>query len=194
MMAGDIDKKTANKTKRTFKWMVFIVLGMFAFGYALVPMYRVICQATGINGRIYGAAKVQEDTVVDESRVITVRFLANNNADLPWEFKTLNPKVMVHPGQVTRIAFYAKNNADHTMTVQAVPSIAPGLATKYLRKTECFCFTQQTLAPGEALEMPMLFHLDAEIPKEMETVTLSYTLFDTAGVRKKSSVKQGRIG
>lgn len=188
-------KQPVKKTsKRTFRWMVCVVLGMFAFAYALVPMYRVICQATGINGRIYGASKVQENITIDDSRVITVRFLANNNADLPWEFKTLNKKVVVKPGQVTRIQFYAKNNTDHPMTVQAVPSIVPGLASKYLRKTECFCFTQQTLGAGESMEMPMLFHLDPDLPKDIETVTLSYTLFDTSGVRKVAAAKQGKLG
>lgn len=187
-------KQPENKTRRTFKWMLFTVVGMFAFGYAMVPMYRVICQVTGINGRIYGAAEVQKDTKIDNSRVITVRFLASNNANLPWDFTPLTKIVTVHPGQITRIAFYARNNTDHTMTVQAVPSIAPGQAAKYLRKTECFCFTQQTLGAGEELEMPMLFHLDAELPKDIETVTLSYTLFDTAGVKRKTTGREGRIG
>ena len=153
------------KNKRLLKWMLVTVLGMFAFAYALVPLYRVLCKATGINGRVFteeqqerARKEVQQDTPIDYSRMITVQFLATNNGQLPWDFRPMTKVVKMHPGELTKVKFYARNNTHKAMTVQAIPSVSPGLAVKHLHKTECFCFENQTLSGGEAAEMPIIFH------------------------------------
>lgn len=167
------------KNKKLLKWLAFATLGMFGFAYALVPLYRVMCKQLGINGQGYTQAEAQAKTIVDESRLIKVQFLTTLNGGLPWSFTALNKEVVVHPGKVTKVHFYVKNRTNHPMTVQAIPSVAPSQASKHLHKTECFCFTQQTLAGGESMDMPMIFHFDKDLPKDIQTITLSYTLFDT---------------
>ncbi|RUR08850.1 cytochrome c oxidase assembly protein [Legionella sp. km772] len=158
----------------------FIVLGMFAFGFALVPIYNTLCKSLGINGKTnteaiaYDAAKVK----VVKNREVLVQFVATNNSGVPWAFYPKVKEIKVHPGEITKLAFYAENKTNHPMVVQAVPSVTPGIAAKYLKKTECFCFTQQTLNGHEAMNMPLLFHLDPELPENVNTITLSYTLFD----------------
>jgi cytochrome c oxidase assembly protein subunit 11 len=161
-----------------------VALAMFGFGYALVPLYNVLCENLGINGKVNNVADSPVSSV-DLTRTITVQFLATNNANLPWQFRPNQPRIDVHPGQNTRVSFYAKNESDHTMTVQAIPSISPGLAVKYLKKTECFCFKQQTFASHASMNMPILFHLDRDIPKDINTVTISYTLFDNTHMKKR---------
>lgn len=182
----------AKKHRKLFIILMVTVIGMFGFGYAMVPLYNVFCKVTGINGRVFGAAEVQAVTPIDKSRTITVIFLATNNEQLPWEFRPSQTSVKIHPGEVTRVSYFAKNNSDNTMVVQAIPSVSPGLASKYLRKTECFCFTQQTLGPGESMDMPILFHLDSDLPKDMRTVTLSYTLFNTE-ITNIDQSKRGKL-
>lgn len=157
-----------------------IVLGMFGFGFALVPIYNSICKTLGINGKTnpeafaLDAKKVQAVT----DRDVVVEFVATKNGTLDWLFYPKTTKVRIHPGEMTRLAFYAENKTNFRMTVQAIPSVTPGLAAKYLKKTECFCFTQQTLNGHEGMDMPLLFHLDKDLPKEVKTITLSYTLYD----------------
>lgn len=160
--------------------LALLVLGMFAFGFALVPIYNSICKTLGINGKTnpeaiaYDASKVK----VARDRLVTVEFVATNNSGVPWAFYPKTRKIQVHPGEIAKLAFYAENKTDHPMSVQAIPSVTPGIAAKYLKKTECFCFTRQTLDGHEAMNMPLLFHLDADLPEKINTVTLSYTLFD----------------
>jgi len=160
--------------------LAFVVLGMFGFGFALVPIYNSLCKALSINGKTnteaiaYDVSKAK----IAMDREVLVEFVATNNSGVPWAFYPKVQKIKVHPGAIVKLAFYAENKTDHTMTVQAVPSVTPGLAAKYLKKTECFCFTQQTLNGHEAMNMPLLFHLDTDLPKNINTVTLSYTLFD----------------
>ncbi|KTD65579.1 cytochrome c oxidase assembly protein [Legionella santicrucis] len=160
--------------------LALLVVGMFAFGFALVPIYNSICKSLGINGKTnpeavaYDAAKVK----VAKDRIVTVEFVATNNSGVPWAFYPKTRKIQVHPGEIAKLAFYAENKTDHPMSVQAIPSVTPGIAAKYLKKTECFCFTRQTLDGHEAMNMPLLFHLDADLPEKINTVTLSYTLFD----------------
>jgi len=136
---------------------------------------------------------VAQASTVDNSRTITVEFLATKNNNLPWDFYPMVTKVDIHPGENKLIDYFAKNNSNQTMTVQAVPSISPSQATTYLKKTECFCFTQQTFKAGEGREMPVLFHLDTALPKNINTITLSYTMFDTANVGKTINQPAGRI-
>jgi cytochrome c oxidase assembly protein subunit 11 len=181
-----------NKHHRLLISLVILVIAMFGFGYALVPLYTVMCKAFGINGKTEGTVIAASNTV-DNSRIITVEFLSNMNTGLPWDFYPLVKKVEIHPGENKLINYYAKNNAARTMTVQAIPSVSPGLAAKYLKKTECFCFTQQTFKAGEAREMPVLFHIDSAIPKNIHTLALSYTMFDTAGLGQTAAKNPGRI-
>lgn len=156
-----------------------IVLGMFAFGFALVPIYNSLCKALGINGKINPTAVAYDaSTAKIAEREVLVEFVATNNGGVPWAFYPKTRKLKVHPGEIAKLAFYAENKTDHRMTVQAIPSVTPGIAAKYLKKTECFCFTQQTLGGHEAMDMPLLFHLDNDLPTNVKTITLAYTLFD----------------
>lgn len=157
-----------------------MAVAMFAFGFALVPIYNSLCKNLGINGKIalnpvdFDASK----SAVANDREVLVEFVATNNSGVPWEFYPKTPKLKVHPGEIARLAFYAENKTNHRMTVQAIPSITPGIAAKYLKKTECFCFEKQTLEGHEGMNMPLLFHLDPDLPKQVKTITLAYTLFD----------------
>lgn len=165
--------------------LTVIVVGMFAFGFALVPIYNSLCQTLGINGKTNNKAIMYDskNAVIDKNRTIMVEFVATKNGSVPWEFYPKTHKLTVHPGEIARLAFYAENKTNHRMTVQAIPSVTPGIAAKYLKKTECFCFTQQTLNGHEAMDMPLLFHLDADLPANVKTITLAYTLFDVTDRR-----------
>jgi cytochrome c oxidase assembly protein subunit 11 len=170
----------AGQEKRLVLRLVGVVVGMFAFGFALVPLYDVFCEITGANGKTAGQytdAQVQE---VDTSREITIQFLTNNNADMPWEFRPAVRKLVVHPGEVNATEFYARNPSLKKMMGQAIPSVTPFHAAEYLHKTECFCFDQQQLAGGEAIDMPLQFIIDSDLPDDVTTLTLSYTLFDVS--------------
>ena len=162
--------------------LIALVLGMFGFGFALVPIYNSLCKSLGINGKTntesfaYNAATVKKD----HARTVMVEFVATNNGGVPWAFYPTVHKLAVHPGEIARLSFYAENKTNHRMTVQAIPSVTPGIAAKYLKKTECFCFTRQTLNGHEAMDMPLLFHLDANLPANVSTITLAYTLFDVS--------------
>lgn len=178
---GAADRAAANS--KVVKRLTIAALAMFGFGFALVPLYDVFCDITGINGktgRIALEAALAE--TVDEDRLVTVEFLATVNSGLPWEFKPMVRKIRVHPGVVTEVNYYARNKTDNLVTGQAVPSLAPGLAAKYFNKTECFCFTRQSLGPGEAKEMPLRFVVDPALPDDVRTVSLSYTFYQAEAV------------
>lgn len=166
-----------------------IVIGMFAFGFALVPIYNSLCKTLGINGKTNPEAIAYDvsQAKIDNQREVLVEFVATNNSGVPWAFYPKIAKIKVHPGEIVKLAFYAENKTEHQMTVQAIPSVTPGIAAKYLKKTECFCFTQQTLNGHEAMNMPLLFHIDTDLPENVNTVTLSYTLFDVTGRATKSA-------
>lgn len=163
--------------------LVGIVLAMFAFGFALVPIYNSLCKTLGINGKVNAEAVAYDaaTTKIAQDREVIVEFVATNNSGVPWAFYPKTQKIKIHPGEIARLEFYAENRTDHPMTVQAIPSVTPGIAAKYLKKTECFCFARQTLNGHEAMNMPLLFHLDVDLPEKINTVTLSYTLFDVTG-------------
>ncbi len=171
----------ASDNKRVITRLLFIVVGMFGFGFALVPLYDVFCDVTGINGKTGDKVTLSDDMKVDESREITVEFVANLNGNMPWDFKPLTKAVKVHPGQPTRIEYVAHNKAQTAITGNAVPSVAPGLAATYFQKTECFCFTEQKLEPGEQKNMPVVFVVDPELPDDVKTISLSYTFFVKPG-------------
>ena len=171
-----------------------VVLGMFAFGFLLVPIYNVLCDELGINGKTKNQANFKASTGVDKTRTITVEFISTNNGNnLPWEFYPSVKKLTMHPGQMKRLSFIASNRSERTMAVQAIPSVTPGIAARYLKKTECFCFTRQVLKAKERVDMPLLFHLDRDLPKKIKTLTLSYTLFDVTHFKNSPTKTPGRI-
>jgi len=164
--------------KRMVRRLLFVVLGMFGFGFALVPLYDVFCDITGLNGKTGGVYTQKELVEINNSRIVTVQFMANNNDGMTWQFKPTQKSVQVHPGALTEVSFYVRNTSDRTMIAQAVPSVSPFYAADYLHKTECFCFEQQLLHTNEEMEMPLRFIVDNELPDDVSTLTLSYTLFD----------------
>ena len=153
---------------------------MFGFGFALVPFYEKICEVAGINNLLQPDQAA--NTQVDPSRRVTIEFDANTH-DLPWRFRPLQNAVEVNPGQLVQVAFEVSNRRDAPVTGQAVPSYGPQVAERYFRKLECFCFARQTLAPGETRIMPVVFVVDPALPKDVHTITLSYTFFEIAGTR-----------
>lgn len=157
--------------------LLFMVVVMFSFGYALVPLYDVFCDVTGLNGKTGDRVNLINKPVVDVNRKVRVTFLASLNASMPWKFKPQKSFVDVHPGETTTIYYIASNTTTKTMTGQAVPSVAPGLAAAYFQKTECFCFTEQALKPGEEKIMPVTFIVDSQLPQHMNELILSYTFF-----------------
>lgn len=163
-----------------------IALGMFGFGYALVPIYRAVCEALGINvlavseRQLPGLSKLDpQNTQVDRSRTITVEF--DTNVRGPWDFKPAVRYLEVHPGELTTVVYEFQNIQNRTMAAQAIPSYAPKQSAAHFNKLECFCFTQYTLAPGEKKEWPVAFVIDPKLPKEVTTITLSYTFFEVGG-------------
>lgn len=188
-MAMD-ERKQANR--RVVKRLGIAALLMFGFGFALVPLYDVFCDITGINGKT-GRIELEDalSQTVDEDREVTVEFLATVHSDLPWEFRPMVKKVKVHPGEVIEVNYFARNKTGEIVTGQAVPSLAPGLAAKYFSKTECFCFTRQALGPGEAKEMPLRFIVDPELPANVRTVSLSYTFYQAKPEEAGSEISMG---
>jgi cytochrome c oxidase assembly protein subunit 11 len=162
---------------KTLTKLVVVTLAMFGFGFALVPFYYKICNVTGINSG--DEQSLVRNTQVDTSRWVTIEFDANTNSDLPWQFKPLQRMLKVHPGQVVQVEYDVVNNSNRAIVGQAVPSYGPARAAAFFKKIECFCFTPQTLAAGERRRMPVLFVLEPSIDKDVHTVTLSYTFFDT---------------
>jgi cytochrome c oxidase assembly protein subunit 11 len=163
-----------------------IVLGMFAFGYALVPIYKAICEMTGINVLALGDRQIpgatptmSANTQVDTSRSITVEFDANARG--PWMFKPAVRSLQVHPGELATVMYEFQNVQSRTMSAQAIPSYAPVQAGAHFNKLECFCFSQYTLAPGEKKQWPVAFVIDPKLSKDVSTITLSYTFFEVGG-------------
>ncbi len=150
---------------------------MFLFGFALVPLYDVFCDVTGLNGKTGGKVELSQNQRVDESRELHIAFVTSLNEQMPWTFKPMTLSTTVHPGEQTKVDFYVKNLTDKTIVGQAVPSVVPGLAAQYFQKTECFCFTEQTLKAGEEKRMPVVFVVDPAIPEYVKQLTLSYTFF-----------------
>ncbi len=171
--------------------LAVVAVGMFAFGYAMIPLYRAICEATGINilslserqvpgnGKAGKAAQVLRNSQVDKTRTITVEFDANARG--PWHFKPALRTLQVHPGELATVMYEFQNVQDRRMAAQAIPSYAPPQATPHFNKLECFCFNQYTLEPGEKKEWPVAFVIDPRIPKDVTTITLSYTFFEVGG-------------
>jgi len=158
--------------------LLVVVVAMFAFVFVvMVPLYDVLCDALGINGKTGGQYEAVA-AEVDDSRTVKVQFLARNNDGMVWEFQPETKIIRVHPGELQQTVFQARNVARHDMVAQAIPSISPARAAAYFNKTECFCFNQQALGAGESADLPLRFIVDQELPRDISTITLSYTLFD----------------
>lgn len=164
------------KNKKLFIILIIATLLVFAFSFALVPFYNVICKTFGINGKT-NTTSVENKTVIDNTRTITVEFLATTHKNLPWDFYPLTRKMTLHPGQTEKMYYFAKNNSNKTITAQAVPSITPGNASRYFKKIECFCFRKQTLQAYQPINMPVIFYIAPTLPKNIHEITLSYTLY-----------------
>lgn len=164
--------------QRVITKLVLLVFGMFGFGFALVPLYDVFCDITGLNGKPSDTAAIYRDVTVDTKRTVTVEFMTRNHAGMSWKFEPVVRRIEVHPGEINTVDFYAQNPTGEFIVGQAVPSVAPSIAAIYLNKTECFCFNHQALASGEEVNMPMQFYIDPSLPEDIEFFTLSYTLFD----------------
>ena len=166
--------------------LVFGVIGMFAFGFALVPLYDVFCDLAGINGKTSDAAYEAVEVKVDTSRTIVVQFIAQNNDGMVWEFKPEVTSVKVHPGEPTNTTFYARNPTEKNMVAQAIPSVSPGRAAEFFHKTECFCFNQQKLDARSEVDMPLQFIIDQDLPADIQRITLAYTMFDVTPEKQAS--------
>ena len=166
--------------------LAVVAVGMFAFGYALVPMYKAICEFTGINILALGdkevpgaTSRAPANTQIDRTRTVTIEFDANARG--PWDFKPAQRSVQVHPGELTTVMYEFQNIQNRRMAAQAIPSYAPRNAMPHFNKLECFCFTQYTLEPGEKKAWPVAFVIDPKLPKDVTTITLSYTFFEVGG-------------
>lgn len=184
MPEADLD----NKNKRVVGVAAFVVIAMFGFGFALIPLYDVFCNVFGINGSYqdiqdgtYNASAETERALkngVDRSRTLEMQFLVTENKALDLEFRALTNKLTFNPGEVKEVSYYVRNRSDRPMVIQAIPDITPNIARKYLAKIECFCFRQQTLKPGEEKEMPLRFVVNSVIPEDIAVLTMTYRFID----------------
>jgi cytochrome c oxidase assembly protein subunit 11 len=158
--------------------LALIAVLMFGFGYALIPVYKQICELTGINVLTQKEEGVEPvaNTQIDKTRLVTIEFDANTQG--PWRFRPVTSSLQVHPGELNTVLYEVVNQQARKMEAQAIPSYAPHEAEKYFKKIECFCFKQQTLEPNEARQMPVVFYIDPKLPKSVTTITLSYTFFE----------------
>ena len=187
-MPGFLDALRRDNRRMVMK-LVVIVAGMFGFGYALVPLYRTICDALGINvlsvnerikqQGLSSSSAAPRSTQVDYSRKVTVEFDANARG--PWQFKPAMSSMQVHPGELATVMYEFQNVQDRTMAAQAIPSYAPRQASAHFNKLECFSFNEYVLKPGERKSWPVVFYVDPKLPKDVTTITLSYTFFEVAG-------------
>jgi cytochrome c oxidase assembly protein subunit 11 len=181
------DSHTHRLNASTLGKLVVVAVLMFGFGYGLVPVYRQICELTGINLLTPKDPTVEPvtNTQVDMSRTITVEFDAN--AQGPWRFRPTVASMQVHPGEMAQVIYEVVNTQARSIDAQAIPSYAPQQASAYFKKVECFCFKQQTLKANEAKQMPVMFYVDKALPRDVKTITLSYTFFEVGGSAKRAS-------
>jgi cytochrome c oxidase assembly protein subunit 11 len=171
--------KTERANRRMLVRLSIFAVAMFGFGFALVPFYEKICEVTGINNLIKPAAAV-ENTQIDKSRWVTLEFDANSHG-LKWDFRPVQRSVRVHPGEMIQVEYEVKNNDDKAIVGQAIPSYGPKHSAPFVKKLECFCFSQQPLQAGEGKRMPVQFVIDSALPADLNTITLSYTFFEVKG-------------
>ncbi|MEK7437320.1 MAG: cytochrome c oxidase assembly protein [Pseudomonadota bacterium] len=173
--------------RRMLRKLLVVALGMFGFGFALVPLYEKVCEVAGLRN-VWQPGQAEASAVnsqVDLTRTVTIEFDSNTRM-LPWTFKPMASSVEIHPGELTQMVYEVRNTQNEPVTGQAVPSYGPRLAAQYFRKLDCFCFTQQTLAAGEVRQMPVVFVIDPDLPKDVNTITLSYTFFRVDGANLKA--------
>jgi len=185
---GGAQGETGKLNSQMLGKLLVVAVLMFGFGYALVPVYKKICEITGINILTLKDGTVPApvaNTQVDRSRTITVEFDANSHG--PWRFRPTVNSLQVHPGEMTQVVYEVVNTQAHSINAQAIPSYAPQQASAHFKKVECFCFQQQTLGPNEAKQMPVVFFIDPALPKDIKTITLSYTFFEIGGSGKTAS-------
>ena len=167
-----------NNATKTAKKLGLVAVAMFGFGYLMVPIYNILCEVTGINGKTGRITQSQVNpNDVDVDRFVTVEFDTNVNPNLPWTFKAAEFKQQVRPGEIAEAVFVVENESNKSIVGQAVPSVAPEQASLFFNKTECFCFTNQELAPGEKKDMIVRYVVDSDLPEKITTMTLSYTFF-----------------
>jgi cytochrome c oxidase assembly protein subunit 11 len=179
-----VNERQRTDSRRTLTRLSIVAMAMFGFGFALVPFYDQICRALGINSLVEKNEPVA-NTQVDRTRKVTIEFDANAHG-MPWTFKPVVRHLQVHPGELVHVDYEVANVRSAPVTGQAVVSYGPKLAGGYVRKLECFCFSQQTLGAGETRRMPVSFVLDASLPADINTLTISYTFFEVAGKAGKS--------
>lgn len=169
--------------QHTMRKLLVVSVAMFGFGFALIPFYQKICEVTGVN-RLFKADEVA-NTQVDAARFVTIEFDSNLRSELPWSFRPLQTSVRIHPGELTTVVYEVRNTSTRAITGQAIPSYGPQQAGQFFKKLDCFCFTQQTLQPGESRQMPVVFVIEPGLPKDVNTITLSYSFFEIEGTAKK---------
>ncbi len=177
------EKSISNRslTLRLLAWAI----GMFGFGFLLVPLYDVFCEITGFGGRTNSEAVTVAESP-DESRSIRIEFVTQTNEYAPWEFSADVPSMDVYPGKLYFATFTAKNLTGDDKVAQAVPSVAPTSASGHFRKIDCFCFTSQAFAANETRELPLQFIVDPDLPDYVDTITLQYTMFDTLSLAREN--------
>ena len=185
--------KHSKLNAQMFGKLVVVAVMMFGFGYLLVPIYKQICEITGVNILTSQEMKVKpiDNSQVDKSRTITVEFDANTQG--PFRFRPTVSSMQVHPGEMTQVVYEVVNTQARSVEAQAIPSYAPQQAAAHFKKVECFCFQQQTLEASQAKQMPVVFYLDPALPKDVKTITLSYTFFEIAGREKKAELKEPAV-
>lgn len=186
------DTRTDSHNRTILRKLAVVAAVMFGFGWALIPIYRKICEVTGINiltGKDPAAEQRARNTQVDTSRKIVVEFDANRQG--PWHFKPHMNHVTVHPGELVHVDYDLVNLEGRTMAGQAIPSYAPMQSARYFQKLECFCFKQQVLAGGETRRFPVVFFIDPDLPKDVTQITLSYTFFEVPGAAPQAAARAG---
>ncbi|MCU8018672.1 cytochrome c oxidase assembly protein [Shewanella sp. SM72] len=183
------DKPKSNR--KLISMLVIGCIGMFGFGFALVPLYDVLCEQLGINGKPSNTASSYQAITVDTSRIVTVEFISQVQTGMPWTFAPQTKRLEVYPGELIHTAFLARNMSAKATIGQAIPSVSPGQGAAYFNKTECFCFNQQPLAADTSAELPLIFYVDPQLPESIHTLTLSYTLYDITDKQLASAIEQG---
>lgn len=191
-----IDEEKSALNKRLAWRLSWIVFAGLLFGFAIAPIYDVMCKAIGLNGRADSSATVLDKSVkVDKTRWVTVIFTGNTMPGLNWSFHPTQNSLRVHPGEIKLATYIAKNDAKESVTGVAVPSVSPELASLYFKKIECFCFKQQGLKPGESKEMPLRFYVSPDLPSDVNTVTLSYAFYNSLPASNQAALSQeGKTG
>ena len=184
----------ARANKRLAGKLFLVVVAMFAFGFALVPLYDVFCQITGLNGNTGRIdERVAQASQVDTSRWVTVEFTGQVMNGLPWEFRPLQNKLRLHPGETAVVKYYVRNMTAETMNGQAVPSVSPPRAASHFKKVECFCFSRQQLEGGQSEEMPVRFLVESDLPEDVKTLTLSYAFYDVDSSQARRISNNARL-